>query len=313
VETTHESSDEAGSPAVDAFVSGPRVRVLGTAQDGGLPHAACSCEHCEAARRDPARERLVASLALVLPGPDRVLLIDATPDVRRQLDRLRDLRPGSGGVARAPVDGVFLTHAHLGHYTGLAFFGFEAVHTRQLPVWATPRMAAFLRDNGPWSQLVEIGNIALRPLPPGLPVEIGEGVSVTALSVPHRDEYADTVGFLLRGPRSTLLYIPDTEPWRKWERSLPALLEEHDVDVALLDGSFFSLDELPGREVSQIGHPLVTDSLDLLEPLVRERGLEVYFTHFNHSNPVLEPDGAARAEVVSRGFRLLEDGAELPL
>ncbi|NIS30268.1 MAG: MBL fold metallo-hydrolase, partial [Actinobacteria bacterium] len=92
-------------------------------------------------------------------------------------------QPAAGRVDRAPVDGIFLTHAHLGHYTGLAFFGFEAVHTKDLPVHATPAMADYLRSNGPWNQLVEIGNIRLVESDPSRPVELGQGVSVTPLRV----------------------------------------------------------------------------------------------------------------------------------
>lgn len=135
---------EAEAPA------GPFVRVIGTVQDGGLPHAGCTCERCEAARRDPARRRLVASLAVVLPASGRVYLVDASPDLHEQLDLLADVRdPPAGATDRVPVDGVLLTHAHIGHYLGLAFFGYETMHTRDLPVFATPRMAAFLRGNGP--------------------------------------------------------------------------------------------------------------------------------------------------------------------
>lgn len=290
----------------------PYVRVLGTAQDGGLPHAACSCRRCEAARRDPARRRNVASLAVVVPQTSSVYLLDATPDVRRQIDLLADVRdPPPDRVDRAPVDGVLLTHAHLGHYTGLAFFGFEAVHTRDLPVYCTPAMARFLRRNGPWSQLVEIGNVDLREVVPGGGVELGGGVRVEFLSVPHRDEYADTVGFIVRGPTRSLLYVPDTDAWSAWQTPLPEVLE--DVDVAILDGSFYSMDELPGRDMSAVKHPLITLSMDLLQETVDAGGSEVWFTHFNHSNPVLEPASEARREIERRGFGVLDDGQEIGL
>src|SRR5688572_14807675 len=194
----------APGPDATPIPGGVRVVALGTAQDGGLPHASCSCGRCEAARRDPARRRLVASLA-VLAG-DRAFLIDATPDVREQLDRVAALRSRPrGAVDRAPLDGVLLTHAHIGHYLGLAFFGFEAVHTRELPVYATPRMSEFLRAHAPWSQLVGIGNVVLRQTPAGAAYELAPGLTVTPLAVPHRDELSDTVGYLLRGPRRTLL------------------------------------------------------------------------------------------------------------
>jgi len=292
-------------------VDRPGLLVLGTAQDGGLPHAACTCSRCEAARADPSRERFVAGLALLVPDPRRAFLIDATPDIRPQLDRLRAVAPGDEGrVDRAPVDGVLLTHAHLGHYTGLAFFGFEAVHTRGLPVWCTPAMAGYLRDNGPWSQLVTLGNVDLREAPAGREIDVG-GVTVTPIAVPHRDEYSDTVAFLFRGPRRSVLYVPDTDGWETWNPPVEELLDT--VDVAIVDGTFYSLDELPGRDVTSIGHPLIVDSLERFGARVAEGRLSVLFTHLNHSNPALEPTGDARGEIERRGFEILEDGRFLPL
>ncbi len=311
------SATPGDEPAAETAVPvrGPFLRVLGTAQDGGLPHAACTCVRCERARHDPAFRRAVASLALVVPAPGgaaEVYLVDATPDLREQLDRLADVRAARrGGVARAPLDGVFLTHAHLGHYTGLAFFGFEAVHTRAMPVWCTPRMAAFLRGHGPWSQLVQIGNLDLHEVEHGGEVELGGSVRVGFLKVPHRDEYADTVGFVVRGPERSVLYVPDTDTWETWAPSLPEVLEG--IDVAILDGSFYSLDELPGRDLASIKHPLITRSMDLLQARVSAGKTQVYFTHMNHSNPAIEPDGAARREIEARGFGILADGQEIPL
>jgi pyrroloquinoline quinone biosynthesis protein B len=282
--------------------------VLGTVQDGGLPHAACSCDRCELARRHPERRRLIASLAILLPDPRRLFMIDATPDVREQLAALSDWRGSEGGrVDRSPLDGVLLTHAHIGHYTGLAFFGFEAIHARELPVYCTSSMAGFLSGNGPWSQLVQLGNISLREIAPGSPVDLGQGVTVEPLAAPHRHEYTDTIGYIIRGPRRTLLYVPDTDAWSAWDPPLTRLLDG--IDVALLDGTFYSLDELPGRAVGSIGHPLITDSMEMLQPWLDR--IDVYFTHLNHSNPVLDPDGAARARVVSQGFEILDDGHEI--
>ena len=309
---TGEAEGEEEAPPVPSRA--PYVRVLGTAQDGGLPHAACSCRRCERARSDPAARRHVAGLALVVPSENghAVYLLDATPDVRRQLDMLADVREAPPDrVDRAPVDGVFLTHAHLGHYTGLAFFGFEAVHTQGLPLWCTPRMADYLRRNGPWSQLVDFGNVALKEVAPGGAVELAGGVRVELLAVPHRDEYADTVGFVVRGPRRSLLYVPDTDAWSAWATPLPEVLAG--VDVALLDGSFYSMDELPGRDMSAVKHPLITLSMDLLQETVDSGSIEVWFTHFNHSNPVLEADSAARREIERRGFGVLDDGQEIGL
>jgi pyrroloquinoline quinone biosynthesis protein B len=280
-------------------------------QDGGLPHAACSCVRCEAARKDPSRKRHVASLALIASDPPSVFLIDATPDLRDQLHAIRDLRSRPAGrTDRKPVDGLLLTHAHIGHYLGLAFFGFEAVSTKDLPVYASPRMAAFLRDNGPWSQLVRLENVSIREIRSGEAFDLPGGIRVTPLQVPHRDEYTDTLGFVVRGERSRVLYVPDTDSWRAWPTSIVDVVR--DVDVALLDGTFYSAGELPGRDVTKIGHPLVLETMDLLEPLVKS-GKRVFFTHLNHSNPALDPASPERKAMEARGFRVLEEGQEIPL
>ncbi len=299
VDAPNPDASEKEAPLASA--DSPFVRVLGTAQDGGFPHAACEHEACRRARDGDMPRRLISSLAIVLPASREVFLIDATPDVREQLDALRDVRDlPSDRVDRAPVDGVFLTHAHLGHYTGLAFFGFEAVHTRGLPVWATPRLAGYLRANGPWSQLVDLGNIELRALAADQPVRLGSGVSVTPFLVPHRDEFSDTVGYRIDGPNATVVFVPDTDKWSTWS---PSLLDRLDgVDVALLDGSFFSADELPGRSVEEIGHPMIGRTMDLLQERVATGELQVDFIHLNHSNPALLDASEAEREIEARGF-----------
>lgn len=297
-------------------LAGPYLRAVGTVQDGGLPHAACSCERCELARRDPSAARRVASLAVVLPGSGRVYLIDATPDLPEQLAALADVRPGPRGrVDRDPLDGIFLTHAHMGHYLGLAHLGYEVVHAQGLPVWCTPRMAGFLRDNGPWSQLVELGNITPRELDLSgdgrARVELGDGVVAEAVPVPHRDEYTDTVGFRLEGPGRTVLYVPDIDSWEAWGDRMEAVFDG--VDVAIVDGTFFSADELPGREASAIGHPMIADSLERFAPAVEAGELTVYFTHLNHSNPALDPVSPERQRLEAAGFAVLAEGEQIPL
>lgn len=313
-----ERAPQATADPEAAPLDGPTVIALGTVQDGGLPHAGCTCERCEAARRDPARRRAVASLGLVIPRgdgqPPAVYLVDATPDVGSQLHRLLPYRDAPAGrVDRTPIDGVLLTHAHIGHYLGLAQFGFEVMHASGVAAYCTPRMAAFLRANGPWSQLVAKQELELRETAPGETVELAGGVSFTPLSVPHRDEFSDTVAYLLRGPRRTLLYVPDTDSWDAWATPLPQVLAAKGVDVLLPDATFFSLDELPGRDIGSIGHPLMTQTLELLGGEVAAGRLEVYFTHLNHSNPALDPASPARRRIEEAGFGVLREGQRFPL
>ncbi|HYG63856.1 MAG TPA: MBL fold metallo-hydrolase [Thermoanaerobaculia bacterium] len=291
---------------------GARVVALGTVQDGGMPQTGCDCSRCAAARKSPALRRHVASLLLRAGGRD--YLVDATPDLPAQIERIhRTRRHPAGKVDRAPVDGVLLTHAHIGHYLGLAHFGFESLNTKDIPVYVTPRMAEYLRTSGPWSQLVKLGNIALREVRPGTPFELDGGLTVTPLQVPHRDEYSDTMAFVIRGPKKALLYVPDTDSWREWARPLPEVLEAEKIDFALLDATFYSPDELPDRDVTKIKHPLITDSMDLLEPLVKAGKVRVWFTHLNHSNPALDVNSSARRVIERRGFRVLAEGEEIEL
>jgi pyrroloquinoline quinone biosynthesis protein B len=262
--------------------------VLGVAQDGGVPHLGCHEGACAAVRRGERRAEKVAALGL-LSDDGRAWLVDATPDLPAQVDAL--------GV-RLPA-GVLLTHAHVGHYTGLVHFGTEVAATRDLPVHATPRMQAFLSAHAPWSALVSGGNVRLLD---NTEVQLGP-VRVRALPVPHRDELSDTVGYLFEGPRARVLYVPDIDRWELWDRDLEETVLG--VDHALLDGTFLSAAELPHRDLARVRHPLVTDTMDRLEGL----GERVWFTHLNHTNPLLlDPSPVTR-----RGFRVAYEGLDLEL
>jgi pyrroloquinoline quinone biosynthesis protein B len=277
-----------------------------------MPQTGCEHAACAAARKDSKLARRVASLAVVAGG--RTFLVDASPDLPAQIQEVHTFRPfPEGRVDRAPFDGVLLTHAHIGHYLGLAHFGFESLNTKDLPVYVSPRMAEYLRTNGPWSQLVRLGNVKVVEIKLGEWFPLGEGISVKAFAVPHRDEYSDTMAFLIRGPKRTLLYVPDTDTWKTWTRPLPQVIEEEKVDYALLDATFYSPDELPDRDVTKIKHPLVTDSMEMLGPLVKAGKVKVWFTHLNHSNPALDANGEARKNIEAKGFRVLDEADELGL
>lgn len=216
----------------------------------------------------------------------------------------------SSGSKVSP-DGILFTHAHIGHYTGLIFFGYEAMSTHRLPVYCSQHMARFLKENGPWSQLVTQENISMHTLDLDRANRITPRISVIPFRVPHRDEYSDTLGFQIIGPHKKLLYIPDIQKWEVWPRSIQEEVKK--VDYALLDGTFFSPDELPERDLAKIGHPFIRDSQRILQKVVEKGKSRVYFTHLNHSNLALNPEGAARKEIEKMGFALAEDGMEFHL
>jgi pyrroloquinoline quinone biosynthesis protein B len=235
-------------------------------------------------------------------------LIDATPDLASQLESLNaGSRPRAPSDPRRPVDGILLTHAHVGHYAGLMFLGREALAARGVPVYATPRMAAFLRANAPWSQLVALGHVELRELAPESELALTPRLRLTARRVPHRDELSDTVGFLVRGPRRALLYVPDIDKWERWERPLDAELDS--VDLAFLDGTFLAADEVPGRSLAEIPHPLVGETMARLAARPALAG-RVLFIHLNHTNALVW-DLERRRGLAP--FRVARDGEEHPL
>lgn len=338
-------------PATATSPDAPYVLVLGTAQDAGLPQIGCRAACCETARADPTAQRLVASLLIVDPRTQQRWLIDATPDLAQQVEAARGHPPGRAerlaaahpGERPALFEGVFLTHAHMGHYSGLVQLGREAYDAKGLPVHCTPSLGHYLAHNGPWSQLVDRGAITLKLFRPGQPIVLSRDgssgaplLTVTALAVPHRHEFSDTVGYRIDGPNASLLYIPDIDKWPdvdkspdndKWpddeERpdddkdvegssrgtgvpSLSALLSS--VDVALLDGSFYADGEIPGRSMADIPHPFISETLALLRRLPSATRARLVFTHLNHTNPAAQWGSEAHRAVEAAGAQVARDG-----
>lgn len=288
--------------------SGTLVLVLGTAQDGGIPQIGCYCPNCIRAREDGNFARLISSLAILDFTAKKVFVVDTTPDMRRQYDRLHE-RTGRDRTGRRNVpDGILLTHAHIGHYPGLMFYGYESLSASSLPVFCSEKMGRYLSGNGPWSLLVSQGNISLRNLSPGKRHALTSDVTITPLSVPHRSEFSDTLGFKIRGKKKGLLYIPDIQGWDAWDRSI--IEEVEGADIALLDGTFFGPGELPDRDPAQIGHPFITTTVEILKETVTRFRKKVCFTHLNHTNPALDPGGEPRRFIEESGFDLAADGME---
>ena len=291
-----------------AFAAGDVfIEVLGIAQDAGLPQANCYRPHCIEAWQDPDKRRLATSIAVIDRDAGRKYLFDATPDMREQLYALHTIAPDED----YELDGVFLTHAHMGHYTGLMHFGREAAGTHEIPVYAMPRMHEFLATNGPWDQLVRLQNIDLRRIVDDEPLRLGQNVTVTPFLVPHRDEYSETVGYRIEGPNKSAVFIPDIDKWTLWDIDIRDVVRS--VDYALLDATFFRDGELGGRDMSKIRHPFVSESMDLFDSLDEKEKERVIFIHMNHTNPLLQDGSDAQAEVTRRGYRYAHEGMRLAL
>ena len=279
--------------------------ILGTAQDAGAPQIGNN--------NDPAWQNVslkghATSAALVNHKGGARYLFEATPDMREQLYRLDKIAPTKTDTPLG-LSGVFLTHAHIGHYAGLIFAGHESAGTKGLNVYAMPRMSDYLRSNGSWSQLVEFGNIALQPLAASKAKVLSDGLSVTPYQVPHRDEFSETVGFEISGGSKSVLFLLDIDSWDEWEKynqTIEGRLAA--VDYAFLDASFYDDNELPGRDMSAIPHPRLKGSMDRFDKLPRAEREKVRFIHFNHTNPARFENSEASKHIVQRGYKLAKEG-----
>lgn len=275
------------------------IVVLGTIQDGGSPHIGCSKTCCKDLFKKPDNDRLVVSLGLYDSDNNKKYLFDASPDFTQQIKRLKDY--GKPSTNEIP-DGIFLTHAHIGHYTGLMYLGKEASDAQGVNVYVMSRMKQFLETNGPWSQLVARKNIVLNGIKDELPVPLSQNLKVIPIQVPHRDEYSETVGYKIIGPNKSALFIPDIDKWEKWDKNI--IEEIKKVDYAFLDATFYSGKEINSRDISQIPHPFIIESIKKFEDLSKLEKQKVIFIHFNHTNPVINIESKEAQEIINKGFKI---------
>ena len=277
------------------------IQVLGIVQDAGYPHIGCEKDCCKAV--SPG-DYFVSCLGLVDKTNNKRYLFDATPDIHYQLNLLEKFSDAN------LVDGIFLTHAHIGHYTGLMYLGREGLGGKNIMVYALKRMSKFLTKNGPWDQLVKLNNISIQTISNKEFVKLSENIFVIPIRVPHRDEYSETVGYKIIGKSKKILFIPDIDKWDEWKKSI--IEEVKLVDYAFIDGTFYNGTEL-NRDMREIPHPSIEETLQLFsnQP-VAERN-KIYFIHINHTNPILTNKNGIRDLVESLGFNIAQRGLKFKL
>ena len=282
--------------------------ILGSAQDGGVPHAGCRCVNCRHARTDHSARRLPASIG-ILSGNDWAI-VDATSGFEQQMHRLWSMRPDSRnhtGERYSAPDVIYLTHAHSGHYIGLWQLDKSVLAARQATVIAPPKTATFLRQNEPWRQMIVDGYIDIQTSPWKKEIQIARNVTAKPIPVPHRSEWpTDTAGLIIAGTGRSVLYVPDIDFWDEWESDVRDIASS--VDVAVLDGSFWDAPTSP-----DVPHPPITETMDRLQPLVDAGTTRIVFTHLNHSNPVLTSGSPERRFVLDRGFEIAAEGMRIQL
>lgn len=276
----------------------PSIVVLGNVQDGGSPHIGCTKNCCSLLFKKSDLDRKVTALGIADPARKSSYLFEATPDITSQLRLLKE-------YSQTPTDipnGIFLTHAHIGHYSGLMFLGKEALNTSQIPVYSMPRMKDFLEKNGPWSQLIKLKNIIPYPIQSGIPISLGNDLHIIPLLVPHRDEYSETVGYKIIGPNKKALFIPDIDKWEKWNKDIRQEIAV--VDYAFIDATFFDAAEINNRDIKEIPHPFIIETMRLFESLAAAEKKKIHFIHMNHTNPVLKLDSPQTKQVLKAGYNI---------
>ena len=275
----------------------PYIVILGTAQDGGYPQAGCNKECCKGVWLNPALRRLVTSIAIIDPMTKERWLFDITPDFKEQFHILKELSPVP---YKNILSGIFLTHGHTGHYTGLIHLGREVMNANNVDVFAMPMMLKFLKANAPWNQLIKQGNIKLNPLKNKTSTVLNNRINVTPFLVPHRDELTETAVFKITGPNKTTVFIPDAD---NWNENIFKIVSA--ADVVLIDGTFFNENELLERDLNEVRHPFIDESMNFFNQHPQKDN--IHFIHFNHSNPVLKPDSEEHTKVIQSGFQIARE------
>lgn len=268
--------------------------VLGSGQDGGAPQFG--------SHRAAAGTRTASSIAVIIDR-NSVLLFDATPDLRQQYRALENLLDPRD--ARSPVDAVFVTHAHMGHYGGLMHFGKEATATHMTPLHAPASVLEFLDANEPWATLLRSEHLVGHATDDS---DVSYGpITVHAIPVPHRADFSTTVAYSIHVEgRPWVLYLPDIDGWDRWPEAVD-VIGAHPIN--LLDATFGDAGEVPGRPIEEIPHPIVTDTIERFADLGAER--RIVLTHLNHTNQLGVIGSPIRSESEAAGFEVAFDGMRI--
>lgn len=282
------------------------VTVLGIAQDGGYPQVGCLKDCCAKARGDSTLSRMPVSLGL--KGTDgSTHMIEASRMMSEQFGLWSSL-----GNLDWPPSSFSLTHAHLGHIDGLGLLGREAMGLSGIKVHCSESMSVLIQKTPSWEMMIDQGVIELNiwnPMGPFEPSE-GCGFTITAIPIPHRSELSDNHALIIRGEARSLLFMPDQDSWSETlvgDVSILQWLRQLDIDIALIDGTFWDYSEISNRNVSEIPHPTVIETLSRLGKR-GDRDPEIHFTHLNHTNPLLDERSLQSEKLVSMGWEICKEG-----
>ena len=275
-----------------------KVTLLGIAQDGGRPQAGCNKPCCDSIQRD--HWSYPVSLGIVGDG-GKGHLIEASRHLTDQLEIW----------GHNQISDVWLTHAHLGHVDGLGLFGKETMGKIGLNLHLSASMLNLVHNNPFWKSLLDQKVFKPKQFSNGEVIDTESRFAIQAIQIPHRDELSDMHAFLVKGEKKNLLFLPDHDTWEETLKfhevdTIRAFLAKYSVDIALIDGTFWSSNELSGRFQHEVPHPPVRLTVEMLGER-REEDPEILFIHLNHTNP-LYLAGEERQFVIDLGWQIGEQG-----
>ena len=281
------------------------IFILGNTQDAGVPHIGCEQEFCKK-NHNSNDNYFATSIAVVDSESTQFTLFEASPDITYQLNFI------SNSIFKRFIlpNNIYITHAHIGHYTGLMYLGRESLGAQGVNVRVLPKMSDFLKNNGPWDQLIKLNNIDIEDITFDKTSSIFNNIEITPLQVPHRDEYSETAGYIIKGRNKTALFIPDIDKWERWDKDINEMVKKY--DYLLLDATFYDEKEI-NRNINEIPHPLVKETLGLFKNISIKDKSKIYFIHMNHTNMMLDPNSDLSKLVTSKGFNIARLGQKLYL
>ena len=301
-----------------------RIIVLGSGAGGGFPQWNCNCPNCAGLRAGTikASPRTQSSLA-VSDGSSNWLLVNASPDLRAQLEACPSLQPARA-VRDTAIAAVVIVDAQIDHSTGLMTL---REHTKRLPVYCTPSVHSDLTTGYPLLTVLEhYCGVDWRPIDAigGVPIEVPElaGIVIQPIPLPseappysprrHRPAEDDTIGLVFIDTASgrRCLYAPGIGEWTD-----RVVLEAERADCVLIDGTLWNDEELADRGAAQktgreMGHLAQSGAGGMLDRLAPLPGRKILI-HINNTNPILDEDSPERARLAEIGVEVAYDGMEI--
>jgi len=278
------------------------VTVLGIAQDGGHPQPGCLRPCCA----NLTEQHYPVSLG-IRSDEGTNILIEATRHLGDQFTLW----------GQTNVDHLLLTHANFGHVDGLGLFGRETLSAQGINLHVSEEMYHLVDQTPQWNLMVQQGVFEIQTFAVGTSLYNKDEVIIEPVRIPHRDELSDMHAFIIRGPNKSLLFLPDHDSWDETLAvhncsTLRQWLSAMRIDVALIDGTFWSEDELGGRDQSKVPHPPVVQTLKMLGE--KQQGdPEIFFTHLNHTNPLYDQESEQMKQVTQLGWGVVHQGQHFTL